>query len=441
MAAPANTPEDTDLLPSSADFDDDFDPTHDYYFDEEDDDAVAMDHAAMRIQAARRGKLARNQVAKKRHGDRLASGQSLTPEIAAKYAHTLAATPDGLGWACKCLTAVGVRLNSLADGLARLPNLTSVDLSDNRLISLEGLELLPRLSSLVCRGNRLQGVLDFPCPAGLHGLPGVSLLRHADLRHNAISGAISLPVDASGRAVGVDAHPALETLLLDHNKLRSLRGIDVLSQLRQLSASDNQLLDTAGAGALTRLTQLDLSQNSLTTCEELASMERLQTCKLCNNKLGSLPSLGNVSALSYLDLASNALPGLEALTKAIGGGQSRLLKISPLVTLNVASNPLLDGREDVRLELLHQLPNLAMLDGEEVAPKERVFAHNLHGRDSEQLAEIRRVTAGGFSDKLNTAEHLELPKMLAAYRHQYTKAFKQGRVADVRVAKGAGFWR
>ena len=164
-------------------------------------------------------------------------------------------------------------------------------------------------------------------------------------------------------------------------------------------------------------------------------MTRLQSCKLCHNQLGSLPDLSRVGSLSLLDLSNNQLPNLEALTQAIGGGKSRLLQISPIATLNVASNPLLDGREDVRLELLHQLPNLSMLDGEEAQPRQRVFAHNMHGRDSEQLAEIRRT--GGFSTNLNTAEHLELPKLLENYRHQYTKAFKEGRVADVKVAARA----
>lgn len=422
MAAPTNTPEDQDFLPTSEDFED---CGHgegilgDCEVNGDDEQA----YAATRIQAARRGRMARDELARKRHDDRLAPAQSLTVELANKSAHTLALTPDGLGWACKCLAAVGLRLGSLADGLAHLPSLTSVDLSDNRLISLEGLEFLPRLSSLICRGNRLQGVLDFPCPAGAHGLAGLSVLRHADLRNNAISGAISLPVSAGGRPIGVDAHLRLETLLLDHNKLRSLRGVEVLEHLAHFSVSSNQLQDTAGAGALIRVRTLDLSKNTLTTCDELGEMVALQTCHLQKNRLTRLPSLAKLQALSDLDLSSNNLPDLEALTSAIGSAKSRLLQVSPLATLDVRGNPLLDGRDDVRLELLHQLPNLSSLCGEPAQPHERVFAHNLHGADSERLADIRRVT-GGFADKLNTAENLELPKMLAAYRHQVSSAHR-----------------
>ena len=323
---------------------------------------------------------------------------------------------------------------SLAAGLSQLPQLTSVDISDNRLLTLEGLETLPRLSSLICRGNRLQGVLDYPAPA----VQGGSLLRHADLRHNLISGAVSLPPDSLGRPIGVDAHGALETLLLDGNKLRSLRGIEAVTQLTSFSAASNQLQDTAGGGALVRLTSLDLSDNGLKSCDEMGSMRALRTALLPSNRLTRLPDLDALPFLNTLDLEGNALPSLEALTRSIGGGKSRILKLSPLRTLTVRGNPLLTGRDDVRLELLHQLPNLGMLDGTPAQPDERVFARNMHGADSDELAEIRRKH---FPDTLNAAEHLELPKLLAAYRHQYTKAFKTKVVANEGTAKGAGFWR
>ena len=427
MAAPVNTPE--DFLASPEDFDDIVDPDWDGCYDEVDE----LNIAAMRIQAARRGKAARDVVREKRSGDRMASAQRLTVELARAHAKGLAPTPDGLGWSSTFLDAVGLRVSSsLSEGLAALPHLTSVDLSDNRLLTLEGLEALPRLSSLVCKGNRLQGVLDYPAPEG------GSRLRYADLRHNAISGAISLPPDSLGRAIGVDAHVHLETLLLDGNKLRSLRGIDAACHLTRFTATGNQLQDTAGTGALVRVTDLDLSENGLSTCDELSGMVALRTVRLNCNRLIGLPDLSALTALTHLDLHKNEIPNLEDLTQAIGGAKSRRLQVSPIRTLIVTENPLRAGRDDIRLELLHQLPNLETLDGEAARPDERVFAHNLHGADSHLLADIRRPY---FSDHLNTAEYHELPQLLAGYRHQYTKAFQEKRVANESTAKGAGFWR
>jgi hypothetical protein len=134
-----------------------------------------------------------------------------------------------------------------------LRHVTTIDLSDNRLLSLSGLEGLPCLATLICRRNRLQGVLDYRAPRGFGG----SRLRHADLRNNAISGAVSLPPPEDGGdvsvAVGVAAHGSLETLLLDGNKLRSLRGLAMLPHLTRLSVASNQLVDTAGLEPLPKV--------------------------------------------------------------------------------------------------------------------------------------------------------------------------------------------
>jgi hypothetical protein len=260
-------------------------------------------------------------------------------------------------------------------------------------------------------------ILDFPAPAG------GSCLRLADLRNNGIAGAVSLPPDGQGRPIGVDAHGALETLRLDSNQLRSLRGIEAVPHLTTFTASANQLQDTAGAGALVRLVTLDLSSNGLTTCVELSETTSLQSLDLHANQLTSLPELSRLKALQTLDVASNSLPSLEALTKAVGGGCSPLLKASPLRTLSVSDNPLEAGRPDVRLELLYQLPNLVTLDGALCTAEQRVFARNMHGDDNNALRAIRRDH--GFRDALNTAEAKALPGLMHLYRAQYTTAFKE----------------
>ena len=54
-----------------------------------------------------------------------------------------------------------------------------------------------------------------------------------------------------------------------------------------------------------------------------------------------------------------------------------------------------------------------------------MFSHNLHGADEQQLRAIRRQH---FSDALCTAEATHhLPRLLKAYREQYTVAFKERR--------------
>ena len=199
----------------------------------DDDYDDTLEAAASRIQATRRGVLARKETKELRAAaqkELAAPSQSLTTALATMLASRsgVMATADGMGWACCRLRACGLRLAGSLDALAALAALTNVDLSDNRLTSLAGLEALPQLSTLTCRENMLSGVLDFPAAgtaAAAGGVSAPSSLRHADLRDNRIAGAISLPVDASGRRVGVEAHTRLETLLLDNNQLRSLREL------------------------------------------------------------------------------------------------------------------------------------------------------------------------------------------------------------------------
>lgn len=130
----------------------------------------------------------------------------------ASASSSIGSSYDGLHVACIHLDASGQRLGgSLAAGLSAITSLMQLNVSDNSLTSLAGLEVVPRLHTLHCRRNRLHAVLDYPAPSsGSH-------LRFADLGENSITGAVSMPADEAGRPLGVDAHPLLETLLIDGN--------------------------------------------------------------------------------------------------------------------------------------------------------------------------------------------------------------------------------
>ena len=403
------------------------DPGNSWYGDEMDENEVdeILDAAATRIQAVRRGTAARKQQKK---GDFMEPSQGFSVELVKSRLTGLAPTADGLGFACTKLDASGLRISGGLSAVSSLKHLSTVDLSDNRLSTLSGLEGLPQLAVLVCRGNRLQGVLDFPAPRT------GSCLRSADLRSNSISGAISLPPPtpppenggaSSTKRMGVEAHTRLEELLLDENQLRSLRGLSAIPYLRTLTASANQLIDTAGTEQLTSLTTLDLSANQLENCVELSSLIKLRTLKLNGNQITTMPSLSKLSHLESIDLTDNGLPSLEDLAKAIGGGSSEKLHISPIRTLTILGNPLIDetNRPDWRYELIHLLPNLAALNHEEVTPEDKVNSHNMAGDDETKLRAIRREY---FSDAPNTNEAHILPGLMHMYRMQYTKAFQEG---------------
>jgi len=388
--------------------------------------------AAQAIQASYRGQAARTRLREYEGvalpGSQSASGleasEQLTPEVAAALACELRMSATGqltytrLAGAGRRLTA-----SSLAQAFVALPSLTSVDLSYNRLTTLDGLECCPLLSSLVCRGNRLMGVLDFAAAAG------GSRLRYADLSDNSISGAVSLPIAADGRARGVDAHAYLESMLLDGNQLRSLRGVGAAVYLVHFSAAGNKLgaTDTAGIGPLQRLRTLDLSANELRRCTEIGGLAALRTIRLGYNQLSSLPDLRGLHSLSTLEIAHNRFESLDAITSAVGG-------MPTLTNLTlVEGNAPIAALPDPRLEVLYALPSVSCLDGTPSTPEETVAARNSHGDDTQALAAIRKQY---FPDVLNSREATQLPGILAAYRNQYKAAWAAGRQPDEAQGRG-----
>lgn len=376
---------------------------------------MSEERAAQTIQAARRGSVARQEVTRRRESGSpsLAASELLTAELAKALSCDMQPTADGLQFACTRLDATDRRLRGgLKYAFATLPHLTAVDLSANRLRSLEGLEHLPALVSLTCCSNRLLGVLDFPAPT--RG----SRLKKADLRDNAISGAISLPPATDSRPRGLDAHGCLERLLLDSNQLRSLRGIGSAKHLVHFSASGNQLQDTAGTKSLYRLRTLNLSGNGLRQCAELSSLRTLSNLDLSSNELATLPDMRGLSNLTHLALANNPLPSLASITSAIGGLTS--LRSLTLLAGNVALGQL----PDPRLRALYVFPSLEQLDGKECTPEQIVAARNMHGDDATALLAIRAQLFG--PDEVNTNERIQMPGLLHLYRQQYASAFIAG---------------
>jgi hypothetical protein len=383
--------------------------------------STEADRAAVAIQAASRGRTARLRVSS---GNDVSPSTPVTAEIirliAAEHlghsARCVSLGPQGLRVAGTKLSATGRRLTgSLRGTLGKVPHLTALDLSDNRLASLAGLESLPALSSLVVRGNRLMGVLDYPCPRS------GSRLRHADLRENVIAGAVSLPADDEGRARGLDAHPRVETLHVDDNRLRSLRGLGVATHLTEFSASNNQLQDTAGLAGLA-LRTLNLNGNDLVAAEELSQLRSLRTLRLSHNQLTALPILTSISSLVMLEVAHNQLASLEALAEAVGPTTTSLR------SLTIEDNPCVVCLTDARLRVIYAIQSVSTLNGMDVTAEELVAARNMHGDDAQQLTDIRRrLFPHEFISQVNH-EHA-MPALLTLYRAQYTAAFAAEHVA------------
>ena len=273
----------------------------------------------------------------------------LTVERATKLC-SLGSTSDGYSYAATKLIANSQQLSGGGlDVLVALPHLVHVDVASNALSTLAGLELLPCLASLIASDNRLTDVLDFPAPAASR-----SLLRLADLRRNQITGAVRMADhDSTGRSRGLDAHTALETLLLDGNEIETLSGFAGLASLTTLSLSKTELTsDQTGnndAVLPPSLTALDLSH--------------------CRRLIALPPALRKLERLRSLSLEGSPLDvdiglGVCATAGVVVWGFDQ---VQPRV------------HQAYRWHVIRLLPRVLTLDGEPVTAAERAHAAAIEG--------------------------------------------------------------
>ena len=106
-------------------------------------------------------------------------------------------------------------------------------------------------------------------------------------------------------AAGLEAHcPALQSLALESNQLRSLEGIQGLSQLQELSLRGNQLSSVRQLAGLPGLRRLALDHNCITSVEGLAGSRQLQQLTLSSNGITSLAAAAREGCRATLQVGA-----------------------------------------------------------------------------------------------------------------------------------------
>ena len=142
------------------------------------------------------------------------------------------------------VTRMNLENNQLTDvkGLEKLTKLTWLRLYDNKLTSVKGLEKLDQLTELNLHGNKLTSV---------QGLEKLTELRE---------------------------------LYLGNNQLTSVKGLEKLTQLTRLSLADNQLTDVKGLEKLTQFLTLSLQWNPDLTKAQIDELKKaLPNCDIRSN--------------------------------------------------------------------------------------------------------------------------------------------------------------
>ena len=150
-------------------------------------------------------------------------------------------------------------------GLEKLKNLKRLNVRNNEIASLSGVESLTQLVELNASRNKLTGI------------------REAASLGN------------------------LKKLNVNDNQIKSLNGVEHLQKLEWLQASSNCLGSLTDMSQLKKLDYLDVNDNCLSSVNEICALQKLDVLGISYNKLTELPDLSSYSNISLIRFNFNNL--------------------------------------------------------------------------------------------------------------------------------------
>lgn len=201
-------------------------------------------------------------------------------------------------------------------------NLLYLNLSFNRLISLEGISACASLQTLLISNNYVGD------DQILH-IQHLKELRILDISHNHLRDKHFLNVLSSLNQLEELQNAAndfsewkiqaplrkLKKMVLDSNKIRKLEILSDLPELKQLSIRENNVSTIVGVRKSLALEELDLSGNDLNEIpDEFSQLKNLKKLSIKNNSLTTLPK---IQSLTYLDASYNTLISVLNLSESI----------------------------------------------------------------------------------------------------------------------------
>ncbi|PTU23309.1 hypothetical protein P175DRAFT_0508015 [Aspergillus ochraceoroseus IBT 24754] len=216
-------------------------------------------------------------------------------------------------------------------GLDDFHNLTSLDLSFNKLKHIKNISHLVKLKDLYFVQNKISKI---------EGLEGLTVLRNLELGANRIR-----------EIENLDTLCALEELWLGKNKITEMKNLDSLQNLRILSIQSNRLASLNGLSSLKNLEELYVSHNAITDLGGLESNTSLRVLDFSNNQVSKLDHLSHLKELEELWASNNQLESFDEVERQLRDKEN-------LKTVYFEGNPLQTKgpvvyRNKVRLAIPH----------------------------------------------------------------------------------------
>jgi len=247
------------------------------------------------------------------------------------------------------------------DAIRGFVHLQFVNVSGNRLRSLEPLSALPYLLHLNASQNLLTRTQSFAAPRQLETV---------DMSYNMI-----------GNLGEWGVHKFLRELNLRGNFIQEIStGLATNKTLKMLDISENHITHVENMDDL-NLEALYLAQNQLTTLDGISTLSKLQVLNVKHNEINTLAALSaeDIPRLRKLCISENHICHISEVVQ--------LQSFPFLCDLFLSPNPITD-LPYYRAQILHRLPRLRWLDELAVSAEEKVKADVIYGADVEKRQDI-----------------------------------------------------
>lgn len=254
------------------------------------------------------------------------------------------------------LTSLKLSDNKISelDFLSSLKKISSLDLSNNKISDISPLKKLSSIRTLHLDGNEIK---DF---SPLYGLDSLSMLTIGDMDikqsqlkklKEELPDCIIYSDDAKEDVIeiklgGKTFDNNVTELDLSGCDVHDISLLSVCTKLKKLDLSDNSISDISALVDIPELAELDLSNNRISDISPLMSVSKLTYLNLAGNRIKSVAALQDLTSLTELNLSSNELGGIAAVGR-----------LTNLKTLWLDDT----GLKDASLEELYGLKNLKKL--------------------------------------------------------------------------------
>ncbi|PSS08575.1 hypothetical protein M430DRAFT_186971 [Amorphotheca resinae ATCC 22711] len=221
-------------------------------------------------------------------------------------------------------------------GLESLTQLTNLDLSFNKIKHIKKIDHLVHLTDLYFVQNKIQTI---------ENLDGLTRLRNLELAANRIR-----------EIQNLEHLTALEELWLGKNKITHLKGLDTLQNLKILSIQSNRIRTISGLDNLPNLEELYISHNALTSLKGLENVHSLRVLDISNNQVESVQGVKHMQNLEELWASYNQIADWHEV-------EGELRPLTKLNTVYFEGNPLqLKAPGSYRNKVRLMLPQLLQID-------------------------------------------------------------------------------